>query len=268
MEGEGNQKVTQNGKIPKGRDPKDTIPSRKSNWLVSCHKTKECSRHPPECFHCIRIKHCLCEYCTTPRALYTRRQISRVAHGAEPVPACFIFHLSMVIRHLRWSCLMRRHCGLTSRFSTSRPRTGRQSGWLAEQSPLTGYEPNVTVEVTSAKVALVLLPSRGASFSSAYNSGEDVTTTLVSSEVDVRHSMWMLASLLFTQKNGARAAPSRIYHSKFCVKFVTHSIQHKADLWRCTRTRGSRAEIQKVYSPSIMRIGITSDYDQQKQPNK
>ena len=69
------------------------------------------------------------------------------------------------------------------------PRAEGQSGRLAEQSPLTGYEPNATVEVSSAEVTLVLPPSRRASFCTVYNSGEDVTTTLVSSEVDERQNM-------------------------------------------------------------------------------
>ena len=62
------------------------------------------------------------------------------------------------------------------------PHIGGQSGRLAEQSSLTGYEPNVTVEVSSAEVTLVLSVLRRASFGLRYKSGEDVTTTPVSSE--------------------------------------------------------------------------------------
>ena len=47
-------------------------------------------------------------------------------------------------------------------------------------------EPNVTLELSSTEVTLVLLPSRRSSFVSAYNTGEDVTTALVSPEVDER----------------------------------------------------------------------------------
>ena len=71
----------------------------------------------------------------------------------------------------------------------SHGRSASLSGRLAEETPLTGYEPNVTVEVSSAEVTPTLLPSTRASFGSAYNSGEDVTTTPVSSEVDETHSM-------------------------------------------------------------------------------
>ena len=63
-----------------------------------------------------------------------------------------------------------------------------------------------------------------ASFESTYNSGEDVTNALVSSEVDERQSLGTLASPLFTQKREASAAQARIYHSdrKFCVTLITH----------------------------------------------
>ena len=112
---------------------------------------------------------------------------------------------------------MRSHCCLTSRFfplpqhghfllfpshicDPCDPRHGGQSGRLAEQSLLTGYEPNAIVEVASTEVTPMLLPSRRVSFGSRYNSGEDATTTPVSSEGDGRQSLGMLASPLFTQK--------------------------------------------------------------------
>ena len=59
----------------------------------------------------------------------------------------------------------------------------------------------------------MLLPPRRACFGSTYNSGEDVTTAPVSSEVDERQSMGMWASPLFTQKREASAALAFIYHS-------------------------------------------------------
>ena len=66
------------------------------------------------------------------------------------------------------------------------PRTEGRSGRLDVQSPLPGYEANATVEISSAEVTLILLPSSRASFCSVCNSGEDVTMTPVSSEVDER----------------------------------------------------------------------------------
>ena len=65
----------------------------------------------------------------------------------------------------------------------------------------------------------MLLPSRGASIGSTCNS-----TTPVSSEVDERQNMGMLASPLFTQKREASAATSRINHSnkEISVSSVSH----------------------------------------------
>ena len=70
-----------------------------------------------------------------------------------------------------------------------------------------------SLRLSSALVTPVLLPSRRASFCSTYTSGEDVTTALVSSQVDDRQSMGILASPLLPQKREACAAPARIYHS-------------------------------------------------------
>ena len=90
------------------------------------------------------------------------------------------------------SCITRNHCGLTPFHSDEKPldpRTEGRSGRLAAPRPRTGHEPNVTVEISSAEVTTNLQPSRRASFCSLYNSGEDVTTTLVSSDVNERQSM-------------------------------------------------------------------------------
>ena len=124
------------------------------------------------------------------------------------------------------SCLMRRHCGLTSGlfffFSTVPcyciPHTVLNNHTIhGQMDSLVDWLyrvllPSATVEVCSAKVT-VLLPSRRASFCSVYNSCEDVTTTPVSSEVDERKSMGMLASPVLMQKREASAALARKYHS-------------------------------------------------------
>ena len=93
------------------------------------------------------------------------------------------------------------------------PRTEGRFCRLAVQSLGTGYEPNATVEVIH-----ILPPSRRAIVSS---SGEDVTTTLVSSEVDERQSMGMLASPLLMQKRG-KCSFASIYHSDR-ENLVSHS---------------------------------------------
>ena len=108
----------------------------------------------------------------------------------------------------------------------------------------------------------MLLPSRKASIGSTYNSGEDIAT-YASSEAGERQSMGMLASPLFTQKREASATPSRIYQPK---------------LRRCTRTKESRAEIQKGYrslfpreegfSPATEKVRIFLNYEQIKPPKE
>ena len=88
--------------------------------------------------------------------------------------------------------------------------TAGRSGRLATQSPRTGYEPNTTGEISCSEVTLIHPPSRRTSFCSVYNSGEDATTTLVSSEVDETQS---IGRPLLMQKREACAVPTRIHHS-------------------------------------------------------
>ena len=105
------------------------------------------------------------------------------------------------------------------------PRTAGRSGRLAVQSPLSGYEPNTTVKISSAEVPPIHLPSRRASFCSVNNSGQGATTTPGSSEVDERQSMGVLASPLLMQKREASAAPARtksLCWRKFHVKLSSH----------------------------------------------
>ena len=72
-------------------------------------------------------------------------------------------------------------------------------GLFAEQSPLTGCEPNAPVEVSITEVT-TLLPSRKTSIEPTDNSGEDIVTTPAVSEVDARSDSGMLASPLLTQE--------------------------------------------------------------------
>ena len=86
-------------------------------------------------------------------------------------------------------------------------------GRLAIQSPLTGYEPNATVEISCTEATLVHHASRRTSFCSASNSGEDATTAPVTSGVDERQRIRRLPSPLLMQKREAIAIPARMYHS-------------------------------------------------------
>ena len=92
------------------------------------------------------------------------------------------------------------------------PRTAGRFGRWTIQSPLTGYGPNAIVEISSTKINPVHFPLRRTSFCSEDNSGEDVTTTPVSSEVHERRSIRRLTSPLLMQKREASAVPPRIYH--------------------------------------------------------
>ena len=68
---------------------------------------------------------------------------------------------------------------LLNRSILCNPQHGVQFGGLAEQNPMTGYEPNDNVEVSSTEVTTTLFPSRRASVGSTYN----ISATPVSSEV-------------------------------------------------------------------------------------
>ena len=151
---------------------------------------------------------------------------------------------------------------------------------LAIQSSLAGFEPNTTVEISSAQVTAVHLPSTRPSLCSVYKSGEDVTTTLVSSEVDERQSIGRLAASLRVQKREASAAAARIYHSTGekvqCQAQLT--FEARGDLLRHTHTDGNRAETQDVFRREIPQVTgyelngkkfeITEDSEKTKQPKE
>ena len=148
-----------------------------------------------------------CKHHTAPRALHTRKHFFRVwlkkLEGLSTL--CFFLCLPQIKLFVTPVC--RVSCAVIavrlpaffhihSTFplchvprTVFNPAIHGQPGFSAEQGPLTNHEPNVTVEVSSAEVTPRLLPSTRASFCSAYNSAEDVTTTHVSSEVDKKHSM-------------------------------------------------------------------------------
>ena len=71
----------------------------------------------------------------------------------------------------------------------------RRTVWsFGTQSPLTSYEPNAIVEISSTEVTPVHRPSRRTSFCSENIYGEDVTSAPVSPEVDERQSIGRQAS--------------------------------------------------------------------------
>ena len=133
------------------------------------------------------------------------------------------------------------------------PLAEGQSRRLAEQSPLAGYEPNATVEVSSAEVTPVLPPSRRASFCTVYNSGEDVTTTLVSSEVDEKQNMENVGfTAAHAEERSKCTSLQQVSTQKekvLCLAFLTFKPQ--GDLLRCTHTNGNRAETQETHGDTF-----------------
>ena len=57
---------------------------------------------------------------------------------------------------------------------------------------------SVVVKFSSTEITPIRRPSRRTSFCSGFNRGENVTSTIVSSEVDERQSLGMLTSSLYT----------------------------------------------------------------------
>ena len=108
-----------------------------------------------------------------------------------------------------------------SRINPCAQQSGLLFGRFAEQSPLTGYEPNALVQVSSTEVTTTFLPSRKASISSTYNSGGSIVTSLAVSEVDERTDLGMLALLLLTRERQAPHHPG--FHHSNRESSETHS---------------------------------------------
>ena len=178
---------------------------------------------------------------TLHRAHFTHANMFlRVAEGPEPVSARMVGgHL-----HPHWSCFTcSQYRLISSHFHFhnsvhplfSFPRTVVPTAihtledsllaWL-NKSPLLGCEPNVTVEASSAEVTPTLSPSRRASFGSTYSSREDVTTTLVSSEVDKRQKHVKVGFTAVHAEMRGKCSNSKnlsIWQRKFCVTLITQS---------------------------------------------
>ena len=141
--------------------------------------------------------------------------------------SCAPFNL--IVRRFRASCLIRTRRGLIFHlfhFSNASPLYfhhltvtnnhlihAQQDGLVEWPYKNPGNEPRTTVEISSTEITPVHLPSRRTCLCSGYNSGEDATTTPVSSEVDEKRSIGRLASPLLMQKGEACTVPARIYHS-------------------------------------------------------
>ena len=87
------------------------------------------------------------------------------------------------------------------------PRRGPLLGRMAEQSPLTGYEPKNLIEVSSEHTPLDF-PSRKNSFSTDVN---DLTATVAAPEITETIKAEPLTSPLFTQEREVSANPFGVF---------------------------------------------------------
>ena len=88
------------------------------------------------------------------------------------------------------------------------PRQAGPFGRWAIQSPLTGYERNPIVEISSTEATPVNPISRRTCSGSTRNSGEQVNTVPVFAEVDEGQGAGQLASPMLTQKIEASVNPA------------------------------------------------------------
>ena len=93
------------------------------------------------------------------------------------------------------------------------PGCGSLFGRVAEQSPLTGYEPKSLIEVSSEHTP-INFPSRENSFNTDFN---DLTTTVAASEIAETTEAEQLTSPLFSQQREISANP-----------FGVNDFQHQA----------------------------------------
>ena len=118
------------------------------------------------------------------------------------------------------------------------------------------YEPNVTVEASSAEVAPMLSPSRRASFGSTYNSREDVATTLVSSEVDKRQKLVNVGFTAVHAEERGKCSTSKhlsIWQRKFCARSSHSPVTVKLAAMYSHKRKSSRdpQSSQESYSERI-----------------
>ena len=107
------------------------------------------------------------------------------------------------------------------------PQPGLLFGRVAQQRPLTSYEPNAPVDVSSTEVTTTLLPSRKASIGSTCNSGEDIVTAPAVSELGERSDLGMLASPLSIQERQAQPYSEFITRMEKVLGHVHHTFPDK-----------------------------------------
>ena len=132
----------------------------------------------------------------------------------------------------------------SNRTNTCSPPTGLWFGRFAEQSPLTGYEANAPVEMSSTGATPIILLSRKGSIGSTCNSVDDLASTPAVSETSERVDLGMLASPLLSQETETSANPSRICHSnrESSETSFSHLRSGTGNPWRDVRTREIQVE--------------------------
>ena len=111
---------------------------------------------------------------------------------------------------------------------------------LRSQSPLTGYEPNVPVEVNSREVTPTLLPLRKGSTGSTCKSGEDIATTPAVSAMDERSNLGMLASQLLSQERERQVRTQSDFVTPIATFRVARLTLQTRKLWWMSRPAVTR----------------------------
>ena len=127
--------------------------------------------------------------------------------------------------------------------STATLQGGSCIGRLAEQSPLTGYEPKSLIDV-SREHTPIILPSRRGSLDTNV---DDLATTLDASEVCDTTDVGRLTSPLFSQEREVSAIP-------LGVLFLRHlqARRHPGEMLSSFQASGSRC--RKVKATEIWRV--------------
>ena len=103
-----------------------------------------------------------------------------------------------------------------------------------------------------------LLPSRRTSFCSVYNSGEDATTTLVSSEVGERQRHRKAGFTAAHAEERSKCNPCEnlwLYKKEFCVTFITHSKHGETSCDIVKQTEGEQGHKKRTKeAPNVQQM--------------